>query len=266
MTRNRGKKALYEVMSKARVKPDRGKIIEHSQPTKPVDNAPLAGRKTTGHLTAESAGIPKSATKWWRKPRIVQLNAGRIEFSMPYQIAVVLLLVFIFLILVSYRLGQSSQPAGRRQVGRPDTEMQGIRQPEPATQQMDNTRPIERAISDVSPPSAPPESVKAKTEVAEPVEPMGNNVIVLVEFDRLADLSPVQAYFSEHGIELEIVPEGGRYFLQTKQLYDNPATPGTDGYKAKQRIAEVGKGYKAPAGYEPFAPHYFSDAYGKKVK
>jgi hypothetical protein len=266
MTRNRGKKALYEVMSKARVKHDRGKIVEHSQPIKPVDNAYLAGLKSTGRLTAESAGIQKAAAKWWRKPRIIQLNDGRIEFSMPYQIAVVLLLVFIFMLIAAYRLGHYSQPAEHQQVDQPDTAMQGIRQPESATRQTDNTRPVERAIIDAPSPSAPPENVTAKTEVAESAKPTGNNVIVLVEFDRLADLSPVQAHFAEHGIELEIVPEAGRYFLQTKQLYENPATPGTDGYKAKQRIAEVGKEYKAPAGYEPFAPHYFSDAYGKKVK
>src|SRR4030042_6223912 len=112
MTRNRGKKALYEVMSKARVKPDQGKIVEHLRPRKPDEEAPAARRK-------ESAGVPKSAAKWWRKPRIVQFNAGRIEFSMPYQIAVVLLLVFIFVILATYRLGQSSYPAGRQETDQP---------------------------------------------------------------------------------------------------------------------------------------------------
>jgi hypothetical protein len=93
-------------------------------------------------------------------------------------------------------------------------------------------------------------------------------VIVLVQHDAMADLLPVQAHFAEAGIELEIVQQGGLYFLQTKQRYDNPATPGTDGYKAKQKIAEVGAKYKgkAPPGYATFAPHYFSDAYGKKVE
>jgi len=77
----------------------------------------------------------------------------------------------------------------------------------------------------------------------------------------------VQAHFSEYGIETEVELESGRYFLQTKQRYDNPATVGTDGYKAKQKIIEVGAKYKgkAPAGYETFAPKYFSDAYGKKA-
>lgn len=247
MTRNRSKKALYEVMSKARVKPEHGKIVEHLRPTTDED-APAIKQKS-------AAGVPKSVAKWWRKPRIVQLNAGRIEFSMPYQIAVVLVLGFIFVILAAYRLGQSSYPAGRQQAD----------QPAPAAQEMDDERPVERAMSDISQPSSPPETMKAKTEVAEPVKPAGNNVIVLVEYDSLPDLAPVQAHFSENGIETEIVTESGRYFLQTKQRYDNPAKPGTDGYKAIQKIAEVGKEYKAPSGYDPFSRHYFSDAYGKKV-
>jgi hypothetical protein len=249
MTRNRRKKALYEVMSKARVKPEQGKIVEHLRPATDED-APAIKQKS-------AAGVPKDAAKWWRKPRIVQLNAGRIEFSMPYQVAVVLLLVFIFVILAAYRLGQSSYPAEQQQAVQPDTAMQ----------EMDNEGPVERAMSDLSQPSAPPETMTAKTEVAEPAKPTGNNVIVLVQYDSLPDLAPVQAHFSEHGIETEIVTEKGRYFLQTKQRYDNPATAGTNGYIAKQKIAEVGAKYKgkAPAGYESFAPFYFSDAYGKKV-
>jgi len=253
MTRNRGKKALYEVMSKARVKPDQGIIVEHLRPRKPDKEAPTARQK-------DSAGVPKAAAKWWKKPSIVQFNAGRFEFSMPYQVAVVLLLVFIFVILAAYRLGQSSSPAVRQETGQQDA----------AVQEMDNQMPIERAIADVIPPSSLPEYTTANTEVAEPAmpaKPTGNNVIVLVQYDSLPDLAPVQQHFSEYGIETEVVPEGGRYFLQTKERYDNPDKPGTDGYKAKQRIIEVGAKYKgkAPAGYEPFAPRYFSDAYGKKV-
>ncbi len=249
MTRNRSKKALYEVMSKARVKPEHGKIVEHLRPTTDED-APAIKQKS-------AAGVPESTAKWWRKPRIVQLNAGRIEFSMPYQIAVVLVLGFIFVILAAYRLGQSSYPAEPQQADQPD----------PAVQEMDGERPEEQAMAYITQPSSPPENTTTKTEIAEPVKPMGSNVIVLVVYDSLPDLAPVQAHFSEYGVETEIVTERGRYFLQTKQRYDNPGTVGTDGYKAKQKIVEVGAKYKgkAPAGYETFAPNYFSDAYGKKV-
>jgi hypothetical protein len=250
MVRNRGKKALYEVMSKARVRPEHGKTVEQLKPAEPDEKAPEVGRK-------DSAGAPKSVAKWWRKPRIVQVNAGRIEFSMPYQIAVVLLLGFIFVIIAAYRLGQASFPA------QPQKQMD---QPEPVQHEIDNEAPVEQASSDIVRQSAPAEDTTAEAEVTEPAEQMGNNVIVLVQYHSLADLAPVQAYFAEHGIELEIELEGGRYFLQTKQLYDNPSKPGTDGYKALQKIKEVGKEYKAPAGYETFASNLFQDAYGKKVK
>ncbi len=250
MTRNRSKKALYEVMSKARVKPDNGKIVEHLRPEKPDEEAIAVRQK-------ESAILTKSTAKWWRKPRIVQLNAGRIEFSMPYQVAVVLVLVFIFVMIAAYRLGQSSYPAGKQETGQQD----------PVAQETDGERPIEQAMSNIPQPSTPTEDTTAKTEVAEPATSTGNNVIVLVVYDSLPDLAPVQAHFSEYGIETEIKTESGRYFLQTMQKYDNPGTPGTDGYKARQKIVEVGAQYKgkAPAGYETFAPNYFSDAYGKKV-
>jgi hypothetical protein len=248
MTRNRSKKALYEVMSKARIKPEHGKIVEHSRPTTD-ESAPAIKQKS-------DVGVPKSAAKWWRKPRIVQVNAGRIEFSMPYQIAVVLLLGFVFVIIAAYRLGQSFNPAEQQQQAD---------QPDPAMQETDSETSVEQAASDIMRPVAPAESTTAKTEVAESAKPAGNNVIVLVEYNSMPDLAPVQAHFSEYGIETEIKLERGSYFLQTKQRYDNPATPGTDGYKAKQKITEVGKEYKAPAGYETFARFLFSDAYGKKV-
>jgi hypothetical protein len=176
---------------------------------------------------------------------------------MPYQIAVVLLLGFIFIIIAAYRLGQASLPA------QPQKQ---VVQPEPVQRETEREMPVEQASSDIVRQSAPAEDTTAETEDTEPAEPTGSNVIVLVQYDSLADLAPVQEYFRKHGIELEIKLEGDRYFLQTKQLYDNPSKPGTDGYKALQKIKEVGKEYKAPTGYETFASNLFQDAYGKKVK
>jgi hypothetical protein len=251
MVRNRGKKALYEVMSKARVKSEPGKVVEYYRPAEPDQGAPEVEQKGV-------AGVPKSTAKWWRKPRIVQLNAGRIEFSIPYQIAIVLLLGFIFMIIAAYRLGQSSYPTQQQK--------QQVVQSEPEQRDADSERTIEQASSDIMRALVPAEDTATKTEVAEPVEPTGNNVIVLVQYHSLPDLAPVQAHFAEHGIELEIDPQQGSYFLQTVQRYDNPSKPGTDGYKALQKIKEVGRKYKAPEGYETFASNLFQDAYGKKVR
>lgn len=247
----RGRKALYEVMSKVRSKPDHGKTSEQMVPNRPVENEPVVQQKS-------EAAAPKSTAKWWRKPRIVQLNAGRIEFSIPFQVAVAVGLVLVLLVVASYRLGQFSAGVSQKEPAQPVSQA-------PQTQNKAPTQPV---ANDVKRPMAPVEKTPPRTEKIEPVKPAGTNVIVLVEYSAMADLLPVQAHFAENGIETEIVGQSGRYFLQTKQRYDNPATPGTDGYKAKQKIAEVGAQYKgkAPPGYETFAPRYFSDAYGRKVE
>ena len=258
MARNRGKKALYEVMSKARQKPGNDKSLERMHPKSAVEIRPDVKSKSVGEAT-------KSTVQWSMRPRFVQYNAGRIEFSIPYQVAIALVLVLILLIVAFYRLGQFSyQP-----------EKQKPAQPSGLMRQVEQKDTIEQAAIKVVPPSSPKaEDTPLRSEKKEMnVEASakrdvstGNNVIVLVEYDKLADLIPVQAHFEEHGIMTEIDIRNGRYFLQTVEKYDNLKTPGTDGYKAKQNIIEIGRTYKAPPGYETFAPHYFSDAYGKKVQ
>lgn len=255
MARKRGKKALYEVMSKARNKPGYGRTLEKMSPKKPVEKK---DEPATNQKSAADVETSKAAAKCWRKPRIVQFNVGRIEFSMPYQLVVALLLGLILLVLAVYRLGQFSYVAGQR------TAESGVE-----TQKVDRKEPVEREVADIKEPVTPVEdSILPNKEEVEPVKPIstGNNVIVLVEFEARADLVPVQVHFAKYGIETEIVMENGRYFLQTKNRYDNPKTAGTDGYEALQEIIKVGATYKAPPNFEPFAKHFFSDAYGKKVK
>ena len=249
MARNRGKKALYEVMSRARSKSGYGRTPEQPAPKRPSETEPAAKPKSEPAAT-------KSAAKWWRKPRVVQLNAGRIEFSMPYQVAVAAGLVLVLALLASYRLGQFA--ALGRQPGPPAGQAGQIQKENPAGQVTD----------DIRRPPTPAEKTPPKPEKVEPVVSAGDNVIVLTHYHTMADLGPVQAHFAQYGIVTEIVPESGRYVLQTKQRYQNTTTPGSDGYKAIERIKEVGALYKgkAPPGYEAFAPNYFSDAYGKKVK
>ena len=92
-----------------------------------------------------------------------------------------------------------------------------------------------------------------------------------------------QSYFATYGIELKVydlavvrqalkdngytakLPGGDGYLLATKGFYGNPDKPGTNGYELKQKIIELGKGYKAPKGVESFAAKHFSDAYGMKI-
>jgi len=257
MARNRGKKALYEVMSKAKAKPGYGKTLEQMPAKRSGDDGPVAEQKS-------AVETPKGTVRWSKKPRLVQYNDGRIEFSMPYQIAVALVLGLILVILVSYRLGQLSYQPGAQEPAQPSGLMR----------QVENENETEQAMIDAAPPAptpaeiTPPRTEGVESDVEPDVEPAtstGSNVIVLAQYDTPADLIPVQAHFAEHGITTDIELIGGVYFLLTTNKYDNPNRPGTDGYKARQRIIEIGREYKAPPGYESFAKHLFSDAYGMKV-
>jgi hypothetical protein len=245
MARNRKRKSLYEVMSKARLKATAGKKI-----------GPLRQEKCTKETTAPSTGdtaVPEESVMWWKKPKLIRFNAGRIEISLPYQLAIALILVLVLLILVAFRLGQierrTANSIGQIQTG-------------------EQINPAGVLVPGGGQNSASSERLSPTEERFRPVEPQGDHVIVLVQYHRRADLVPVREHFAQNGIETQIVQEGNWYFLVTKDRYQNPSNPGTDGYQALQRIIEVGAQYegKAPTGRETFSPHFFRDAYGKKVE
>lgn len=96
--------------------------------------------------------------------------------------------------------------------------------------------------------------------------PAGDHVIVIATYKRDEDLVPVKEYFDKNGIETQIQERGDYYFLVTKDKLQSPRRAGTDGYAALQRIRRVGADYKAPQGYESFAPNLFQDAYGMKIR
>lgn len=253
MARRRRKISLYEVISKAQLKLSYNKMLERVHPKKSGEDKPIAPDST--------AQVSKKPTFWPTKLRIVQFNAGRIEISIPYQLAIALLLGIILLLLVVFRLGQSSQS------------QQGVTAPEKKTVWTGEGGLKSVNLSAVQAPKLTiaadkPESEVIRKAAGSAAMPAADNVIVLVEYRVRADLVPVQEHFAAYGIGTEIVLENGRYFLITKDKYDNPDKPGTGGYKAKRRIIGIGAKYKnkAPEGYETFAPNYFRDAYGKKVK
>lgn len=230
MVRNRGKKALYEVMGKALSKPRPGQA-EGQQ----------AGEGPVG-VDEQGPKIPAGIAKWPKKPKLLQLNLDRIEISISYQVAVAVVLGFILLILVFFRLGQLSQSD----------------EPEASVPE-----PVKTASK------APAAAVKAATERKAPeavkaAEPSGNNRIVIQTYQLKSHLEPARQYFAQFGIGTEIRKIDNWYYLVTSEKYDNPEKPGTDGYAAKQRIIELGANYKAPQGYETFGSRPFHDAYGKR--
>jgi len=240
MARNLKRKALYEVINKAQAKPRNSPAVPRQQMQK--DNRP----------TPDSPGRPLDRSlRWSHKARYLQFNVGRIEFSMPYQLAIVFMLGLILVVMLAFRLGQtwheSVQPA---QSGSENTQAHA-RLAEPAAQA------IKRNLNNSR-------SAAESTEDTLRERSAANNRIVIQTWGVRAQLEPVKAYFARCGIETEIRKIGDRYFLVTKQKYENPQRSGTDGYRAKQRIIKLGTDYEAPPGYGSFGPEPFHDAYGMK--
>lgn len=241
MARYRKKKALYELISKSK----RRASLERA-----------AGKARSEESAKDEATAAKSAvempdwvSKWRRKPRVVQFIAGRIEFSVPYPLAVAIVLGIVFLVLAAYRIGEYS--------GRVEQE------PTPKSPKMvggdEGTTPLPKGREPESTtvgPKKPDEALKTK----------GDHHIVIKQYDKSRDLEQVQRYFLAHGVETVIERRGGQYFLLTKDTYQNPKRGGTDGAAALKIIKQIGSGYKAPQGYESFARRLFSDAYGERIK
>lgn len=243
MARNRKRRALYEVIGQTRSKSGYDEALEQTYPQK-LDDEP------------DTTKTSERPTRWPKKPRIVQFNAGRLEVSMPYQLAVALLLGVVLLVLVVFRLGQttfylSGQDATDSVAKIPQdvqkvapTVVAGVRRmPEPVE------KTVLAPVSD---------------EKVGPAKPKGNNRIVIQTYTLRAHLEPVRQYFADKGIETEIRKIGHSYYLVTTEKYENPERQGTDGYLAKQKIIELGAEYKAPPGYETFGSRPFHDAYGMR--
>jgi len=237
MARIRRKKALYEVISRKSSKMGQNPEIGPLHPEKADEpQQPKADNKQ------KSA---RNVISWPTKPKMLQFHAGRIEISLPVQLAVAIVLGIVLLALVFFRLGQLSYSA--------------------ATQ---NSASPENADTLSQPPVRP--NVEEKTTTLgtpagrNTAPSMANNTIILVQHDRYADLSPVQKHFAQFGVATQIVTRGAKYFLVTTKRYESVA-PNTQGYNDLQLIKKIGARYKAPPGRETFAAHLFSDAYGSKV-
>ncbi len=299
--RKHGKMALYEAMSKAQGRPGYGRTLEKIREQRGVgpeedhtdDEAMEAATKETVEETAEPVAEPQlepveepleesepeaghadevvtaTGVKWWRKPRVVQINAGRVEFSMPYPLVIALVLGFVLAVLVAFQLGQRYYMVSSQQtpVETPTDPANGL-EPAGANPLLSEPAGNVRASHELSIPESPGESAdtdQSSVGRTTPPAPKGDNAIILVEYSRERDLQPVVDHFRQFGVETEVVQRGGRYFLQTKARFEGASAAARD---ALMKIREVGARYKgkAPDGYETFAPHYFKDAYLKKVE
>jgi hypothetical protein len=233
MVRNAKKKALYEIIVGARSKPG----YEQLRPK-------IVQQETAEQPKTENEPTP-NLLRWVRKPRLVQFNAGRIEFSVPYQIGIAAVLGAILVILLAFRLGEWFGVRAAR--GSPSQSRSG--------QAVVADKPVENPTKEIT-----------KAEQPAAAATSGRNRIVIKIYQVQAHLEPVKEYFDKLGVATEIIERNNLYYLVTKNGYDNPDRPGTNGYEAKRKIIELGAGYKAPAGYETFGPKPFSDAFGMRFE
>lgn len=227
MARNRKKLALYEVIGKSKIEA-RQERVEKLRPAKDKSQ-PLY-----------DLGETKKTAHWPTKPRTVAFNAGRIEMSISYPVAITIVLVTVTLIVIAFWLGQVSLKKTLGLTSQPQAAGASAHQP---------------ANSDSTAVESPPEPV---------AQTAGNNRIVIKEFSKRADLEPAKVFFDSAGIKTEILKVRNSYFLVTAEKYRNPKVIGTNGYYALRRVTEVGIEYKAPPSMETFGPKPFQDAYGRK--
>lgn len=237
MMRNRNKKALYELVGRA------GFDVEASKTLEPLHPA-------TGSSTRTGTKPRQQLTRWPKRHRMFQVNGGRLEISVPYQLAVAALMVLVLLFLVVFRLGENT---AQLQAG---------------ASVVDLSKSVQDQIRQSMTVAPEPVKIEKATRAAEPkkipVSVTGSNRIVIQTYPLRAHLEPVKQYFAENGIATEIRKIGDRYFLVTANKYQNPERSGTDGYAAKQKIIELGTKYKAPPMRETFGTRPFYDAYGMK--
>ncbi len=263
MVHNTKKKALYEVIGRAGSKPG----YEQLHPNGTAGQVPSAGstHSTSSGQTSSpqaSPGRVQGVVRWTIKSRVVQFNAGRIEFSIPYQVGIAVVLGVLLAAVVLFRLGErvgsrevaANAPAATKPVVNPSTGSGQVRPVAP--------KPTAQDTPVVKQPTA--QDTSAAGVGANQPTSTGRNRIVLKIYQVRSHLEPAKEYFDKMGVATEIIEKNNWYYLVTKNKYDNPEKAGTDGYQAKQKIIEIGSGYKAPVGFESFGPKPFSDAFGMR--
>jgi hypothetical protein len=251
MIHNTKKKALYEVISRAGSRPG----YEQLHPNGTAGQAPSAGSTSSPQAgSTPDNGIRGHVVRWAIRPSVVQFNAGRIEFSIPYQVGIAVALGMLLAAVVLFRLGE--------RVGNREVAAKAPAAAKPVVNKPVSPKPVTQDTPVVKQPTAQDTSAAA-VAAAQPAS-TGKNRIVITIYQVRSHLEPVKEYFDKMGIATEIIEKDNWYYLVTKNKYDNPEKAGTDGYLAKQKVIEIGAGYKAPAGFETFRPKLFSDAYGKR--
>ena len=176
------------------------------------------------------------------KVRMLQFNRGRVEISIRFDVAIVLVLLAVVCMMGAYRLGErlAIKGAGDEQAATTTVQTQ--------------TSGAEMSASAVEPQPGVAEEATAAVSG-------GDNWIVIATHENEGQLAAVQQFFEGYGIETQIRKVGDNFILHTAQTYGNPNRSGSDGERVRQRIVEIGANYRPLPGYRSFD---FRTAYGMK--
>jgi hypothetical protein len=246
MPRNPKQKALYEVIKSSQ------KGLSSIKRAGPIDAANVDSEEKSA-LKEPSEKVQEKSVQTLRPKTLGSIESRKV-LLIPYRVVLVLALLFVLVVMASFKLGQVS---GRRSAGinagSVPAESGKIDFSDPAIKQTFSTLPESEIESQTIKEQVPPGSV-------------GDNVIVIATYRTRRDLEPVQKYFSGSGIGTEIWLKNNYFYLVTKDRFAATESRGSEGYLMKQRIKEIGAYYRAPSGYESFRPNLFQDAYGLKVE
>ncbi|MCK4886100.1 MAG: hypothetical protein KAS96_01865 [Planctomycetes bacterium] len=253
MKRPSKRMALYEVMGKKESKSFLKKSLE---PLKPTEKE----KKVIPPISSLPEKSSEKPVKWANKPKFLQLNAGRVEMSIPYQVAIAVILVAFVVVLMAFRFGKAS-----------GNQNAAVKAAAPVKKIAE--KPVYRPVSKPKVESSDlPIGLAAKESAPKPVLPAvstgGSNIVVQTLRSR-NDLEPVKDYFAGHGIATEIKKVKSWYYLVTVNKYESLKKTGSQGNNMLKRIVELGAGYKAPQGFESFrvkGKTPFRDAYGIKFE
>ena len=145
------KMALYEVFSKGLANSRHSKSLESLHPSS--EQKVSQDRTETNFRTVRN--LPA-------KPRMFQINRGRVEISMPTQLGVAILLILATLILAAYRLG----------------EWQGLDRTGLSEAVEENSARFDRVQEEIVTPVSESENISAAT-TAEEDSASGSNWIVI---------------------------------------------------------------------------------------
>jgi hypothetical protein len=224
--RKKKKKALYEVFNRGMSNSRREQELEQLQP----EGSDYIQVNRSGHFKP--------------KVRMLQFNRGRVELSIRFDVAIVLVLLAVVCMMGAYRLGERLAINGA------------------AAGDLEATQPIVQTQTSGAEMSAP--AVEPQPDVAEEATAAasgGDNWIVIATHENEGQLAAVQQFFEGYGIETQIRKVGDNFILHTAQTYGNPNRSGSDGERMRQRIVEIGANYRPLPGYRSFD---FRTAYGMK--